>query len=84
MEGEVEEEEELVVSGSDWGEEEYFPPSERFWMGFSLDPDVFHQVVERLSCPVDMHACWMMMKPLSKFNWSGIISTCILNTGSRE
>ena len=52
-------------------------------MGFSLDPDVFRQVVERLSCPVDMYACWLM-KPLSRFNWSGIISTCVLNTGSRE
>jgi len=46
----------------DWGEgvfpgpDVFSHPSERFRMGFCPNPDDFHEVVERLSCPVDMQA----------------------------
>jgi len=36
------------------GSDVFSHPSERFRMGFCPNPDNFHEVVERLSCPVDM------------------------------
>lgn len=48
--------------GSEWGggmfpgEDVFSHPSQRFRLGFCPNPDNFHEVVDRLSCPVDMQA----------------------------
>ena len=51
-----------VGGGHEWGggvfpgPDVFSHPSERFRMGFCPNPDNFHEVVDRLSCPVDMQS----------------------------